>query len=150
MHIATSTTDSFPAADRAGSTLPGSGAAAERTPLLRRVLQLDAVSCAGTGLVLAVGASPVADLLDVGQVGLLRGIGIFLVLYAAGLLAASRATPVTMRRWARRSVEADGAWVLGSAALIVLGTFSAVGALLAAAAALVVGTLAVAKLRLTA
>lgn len=152
MHTAFMTTQPG-TADAIATT--GSGADSEQssapqtTSFLRRVLHLDALSCAGTGAVLLVGATPVADLLDVGQVGLLRGVGVFLVAYAAALLAVSTTGPAVMRRWARRSIEADAAWVLGSIALIVLGSFSVIGAVLAAGAALVVGALAAAKYRAT-
>ncbi len=61
---------------------------------LRRVLQLDALSCAATGALQVALAGPLAGILGWPR-GLLLGTGLFLLVYAAavGLFAARRELP---------------------------------------------------------
>ncbi|MER5890704.1 hypothetical protein ABT160_43345 [Streptomyces sp. NPDC001941] len=91
---------------------------AEPQVMLRRFLALDAVVTAANGLVYALAAGPVGRLLGVGE-GLLLGLGLFLVAYAAGVGALAR-----QRRpspfWVSLVVEANAAWALLSVLATVL------------------------------
>ncbi|WP_220036107.1 hypothetical protein, partial [Modestobacter versicolor] len=53
-------------------------------PAPARLLQLDGVLCAAMGLTAALAAGPVAELLGTTATGVVRGVGIALVVYAAG------------------------------------------------------------------
>lgn len=118
------------------------------TTRLRTLLRADAALCAVIGLVAAVAAGPVADLLgpDVPTTAV-RVVGLALVLYALDLAVTSRLG----ERWQRPMVLIAGvgnvAWVLATAALVVAGAFSTTGALVALAVAAVVGELGVLQLR---
>ena len=110
-----------------------------------RLLRLDGGLCAALGLPAAIAPGPVADLLGTDATGVVRVVGVALVLCAAGLVAGSRA------RWARRLLTAAAVgnvgWEvvsLGVAALADLGT---AGRVLVAVQGLVVGALAVVQLR---
>ncbi|MEV4170400.1 hypothetical protein [Nonomuraea sp. NPDC049709] len=110
----------------------------DRTKFLRLSLAADAVITGGNGLIYLAFAGPVSTLLGPGT-GLLRGIGVFLLVYGAavGFLAS------------RRQISAGGTkavialniiWTLGSVAAVVTGAadFTTVGAIWAIAQALVV------------
>ena len=123
-------------------------AAGTRTDRVRMLLRVDAALCAGTGLLAAVAAAPVADLLgpDV-PTGVVRVVGIALVAYALDLLLVSRAAA----RWQRPMALAAGVgnvvWELVTVLLVALGAFSVLGAVVALAVAAVVGGLGVLQLR---
>lgn len=122
--------------------------AVDTTTRLRSLLRMDGALCAATGLVAAVAAGPVADLLgpDVSTT-VVRIVGIALVLYALDLGVTSRAAA----RWQRPAALAAGignvAWVLATVVLVALGAFSTVGAVVALLVAAVVGELGVLQLR---
>ncbi|PZG02576.1 hypothetical protein [Nonomuraea aridisoli] len=110
----------------------------DRTKFLRLALTADAVVTGGNGLVYLAFAGPVSTLLGP-DTGLLRGIGVFLLVYGAavGLLATRR----TISPAATTAVIAlNIAWTLASVAAVVTGTlgFTTVGAIWAVAQALVV------------
>lgn len=86
------------------------------TPL-RRVLLLDAVASGALGLAAAAGASVLDDLLGL-SAGLLVGVGLFLVVYAAGLVALARRTTIP-RGPTTVVVLGNAAWVLASVALVI-------------------------------
>ena len=115
---------------------------------LRALLRADAALCAGTGLVAALAAPAVADLLgpDVGT-SVVRVVGIALVLYALDLALTSRAA----ERWQRPAALAAGlgnlAWVVATVALVALGAFSATGTAVALLVGAVVGGLGLLQLR---
>ena len=115
---------------------------------LSTLLRVDAALCAGTGLIAAAAAAPVADLLgpDVSTT-VVRVVGVALLVYAADLLLASRASA----RWLRRVAVVAGvgnlAWEVATIALVAGGAFSVTGAVVALAVALVVGGLGVLQLR---
>lgn len=118
---------------------------ADGRPGARTILQLDAATCATSGLVAAIGASPVADLLDVGG-GWVLGTGVFLLVYAAGLWGFARSTPRVQRQGAVLTAVGDALWVTASVALVVTGTFSAAGNAIVLAVATVVAAIGMAKL----
>ena len=113
---------------------------------LRQILRVDALACAASGVVAAVAASGVADLLGTERTGWVRAVGVFLVVYAADLLLVARATrPTTVRRGAVVSAVGDAVWVAGTVALIAAGAFGGVGIAVVAALGAVVAALGVVK-----
>ncbi|MBF8185172.1 hypothetical protein ITP53_05335 [Nonomuraea sp. K274] len=115
---------------------------ADRMKFLRLALAADAVVTGVNGLVYLAFAGPVSTLLGP-DAGLLRGIGVFLLVYgiAVGLLA-------TRRRISPAGTKAVIAlnivWTLGCIAAVVTGAtdFSTIGAIWTIAQALVVGVFA--------
>jgi hypothetical protein len=112
-------------------------------PSLRSLLRLDATVCALSGVIALVASSALADLLDVAR-GWVLGVGAFLVVYAAGLLAVAHAERALIAG-ARVSIAGDAAWVAATVVLVAAGVFSGAGIALMAAVALVVGALGVSK-----
>jgi hypothetical protein len=110
-----------------------------------RLLRLDGALCAAMGLLAAGAAGPVADILGTGATGVVRGVGIALVVYAAGLVAVSgtRRAPAALRAAAVGNVG----WEVASLAVAAFADLSTTGRLLVAAQGLVVGALAVVQLR---
>lgn len=110
---------------------------ADPAALLRLALRLDAVASGALG-VLGLAAAPLLTDLLGPAMPVLRGIGAFLVVYAAGLalLAARAAIP---RPLGLAVVLGNSAWVLGSVVAVVAGwgvlTTLGVAAALAQAAA---------------
>ncbi|MFF0865327.1 hypothetical protein ACFYUV_26505 [Nonomuraea sp. NPDC003560] len=115
---------------------------ADRTKFLRLALVADAVVTGVNGLVYLALAGPVSGLLGPGA-GLLREIGVFLLVYGAavGLVAAR---PTISQNAVRAVIALNIAWTLGSVAAVVTGAleFSTLGAVWAIAQALVVGLFA--------
>ncbi|MGW4406360.1 hypothetical protein ACWEJ6_20175 [Nonomuraea sp. NPDC004702] len=115
---------------------------ADRTRFLRLALVADAVVTGVNGLVYLALAGPASDLLGPGA-GLLREIGIFLLVYGAAVgLLASR--PAINPAAVKAVIGLNIAWTLGSVAAVVTGAldFSTLGAVWAIAQALVVGLFA--------
>ncbi|MEV4359615.1 hypothetical protein ACWDRB_21600 [Nonomuraea sp. NPDC003707] len=115
---------------------------ADRMKFLRLALAADAVVTGGNGLVYLAFAGPVSDLLGPGA-ALLRGIGVFLLVYGAavGLLATRRAiSPAATRA----VIALNIVWTLGSVAAVVTGAadLTTIGAIWTIAQALVVGVFA--------
>ena len=118
------------------------------TASLPRLLRVDAALCAGTGLLAAAAAAPVAELLgpDV-PTTVVRVVGIALLVYAADLALASRAPAQWLRRFLVVAGVGNLAWEVATIGLVVAGAFSVVGAVVALAVAAVVGGLGVLQLR---
>ncbi|MCZ2813060.1 hypothetical protein O2W15_16615 [Modestobacter sp. VKM Ac-2979] len=110
-----------------------------------RLLQLDGGLCAAMGLVMAVAAGPVAELLGTDATGVVRAVGIALVVYAVGLVVSSRT------RWARAALRAAAignlGWEVASLAVAAFADLSTAGRVLVAAQGLAVGALALVQLR---
>jgi hypothetical protein len=107
------------------------------TTFLRRSLQLDGTSSGLCGVLLLVAARPVADLIGLPSAGVTRAIGAFLVVFAAALLwNARRVTPD--RQQALTTVALNVAWIVASAAVIVIGSLTAIGNVAVALIALAV------------
>ncbi len=110
-----------------------------------RLLQLDGVLCAAMGAAMAIAAGPVSGLLGTDATGVVRAVGIALVVYAVVLAASARS------HWSSRMLKAAGigniGWEVGSLAVAALADLSATGRVLVAAQGLAVGLLAVVQLR---
>ncbi|MEV0388353.1 hypothetical protein [Nonomuraea sp. NPDC050643] len=111
---------------------------ADRTKFLRLALAADAVVTGGNGLIYLALAAPVSTLLGP-DAGLLRGIGVFLLVYGAavGLLATRR--PISPAA-TKAVIALNVIWTLGSVGTVVAGAadFTTIGAIWAIAQALVV------------
>ncbi|MGW1775221.1 hypothetical protein [Streptomyces sp. NPDC002104] len=108
---------------------------------LRRFLALDSVVTTGNGLAYAAFSAPLGRLLGLGQ-GLVLGLGVFLVLYGAGvgLLASRRRPPVFP---VKLVIESNYAWAaLSLVALIVRFEPTTAGAVWIPAQALTVASFA--------
>ncbi|GAA2211937.1 hypothetical protein GCM10009850_073980 [Nonomuraea monospora] len=110
----------------------------DRMKFLRLSLAADAVVTGGNGLVYLAFAGPVGALLGP-DTGLLRGIGVFLLVYGAavGFLATRRAiSPAATKAVIAMNII----WTLASVAAVVTGAagFTTMGAVWAIAQALVV------------
>ncbi|MDX1578748.1 MAG: hypothetical protein R3266_09685 [Gemmatimonadota bacterium] len=89
----------------------------ERTRHLRRALVANAWFSGASGLALLFGAGPVAAWMGVSSAALLRGLGLALALFAAGLAWIARSEPLP-RSLAVGATLSDVAWVVGSAVLV--------------------------------
>jgi hypothetical protein len=115
---------------------------ADKAKFLRLALAADAVVTGGNGLVYLAAAGPVGDLLGP-DAALLRGIGVFLLVYGAavGLLASRR----TISPAATKAVIAlNIIWTLAGIAAVVTGAldFTTVGAVWAVLQAVAVAAFA--------
>jgi len=110
--------------------------------LLRRALQADALFSGTAAVLLTLGAGEFAPLLNLPE-GLLRGAGLFLVVYAAfvGWLGTLTNFPKIL---VVAVVAGNAAWTLSSIALIFSGTVTpnVLGEIALAAQAVIVGILA--------
>lgn len=114
--------------------------ATDRTRFLRLALALDAVVTGVNGLVYLAAAAPVADLLGP-DAGLLREIGVFLLVYTAAVaFVAFRPKDAAVKA----VIALNAVWTLASIAAVVFGLleFTTLGAVWAIAQALVVGVFA--------
>ncbi|MGY1732778.1 hypothetical protein ACI798_14770 [Geodermatophilus sp. SYSU D01045] len=89
--------------------------------LLRVALRLDAVVTGANGLAYLAAAPLLSDLLGV-PAGVLRGLGAFLAVFAAGV-ALVAARPHVPRGATEVVVGANALWAVGSVAAVVAGRF---------------------------
>ncbi len=128
------------------STTAGGNAALPATRpggLLRLALRLDAVVTGANGAAYLLAAGPLAELLGL-PAGVLRGVGAFLLVYAAAVGLVAR-RPVGSA--VRAVIGANALWAAGSVAVVVadLGTPSTPGAVWLVLQAAVVAAFAVAQ-----
>jgi hypothetical protein len=109
-----------------------------REALLRLALKLDAVVTGANGLAYLGAADPLHDLLGL-EPALLRGVGAFLVAFAA-LVWTAATRPAIPRAAVTAIVIANGAWAAGSLVFVTAGISSpwTVGSIWIALQALVV------------
>ena len=118
----------------------------EEVSEVRRVLRANAVVTGACGaLVLATGG-PLADVSDVGR-AVVWGIGAFFVVLAVDVGFLAGRSPAVVVGTARLLAVADGAWALGTVAVVAAGLLAFPGALLALAVAVVTAGFAVAEHR---
>jgi hypothetical protein len=96
----------------------------DRPPLLlRRALLADAVASGGVGLLMIAGAVPLEGLLGI-PAALLRGAGLFLVVYVAFVVyVGTRTTISATGAWT--VVAANALWAAGSVLLLISGWIQA-------------------------
>jgi hypothetical protein len=109
----------------------------DSTTFLRRSLQLDGVASGLTGVLLLFAAGPVSTVIGNAAPGIARLVGALLVVYAATLLWNARRVTVA-RGEVIVAVLLNIGWVVGSAALIVMGPLTALGNVAVAAVAIAV------------
>jgi hypothetical protein len=101
-------------------------AQSSKSNLLRRALQADSAVSALSGLILIVAAKPLSVFLGVRLPAILIGVGISLLLYAAGLFRNARRENINQTE-AILTVILNGAWVAGSAIVIFMGVLTTIG-----------------------
>lgn len=111
--------------------------------LLADAMSCNAVTSAVTGAALLVGA-PWLDVLLGAPAWVLAGLGLGLVLFAAGILAAL-AEPSRLRGVARFVVVADVAWVLAAGGVVAADLLTSLGDVLLAVVSVVVAGFAVSQ-----
>ena len=124
------------------ATGPEASARGTRLPSLRAALAIDAVVTAGNGLAYLIAAGPLGELLGISP-DLLRGVGAFLVAFAA--VVALTARPVRpLRAPAVAIVAVNALWALDSlvAAAAGWGSPTVAGTVWIALQGMVVGALA--------
>jgi hypothetical protein len=109
----------------------------DSTRFLRQSLRLDGIASGLTGALLLGGAGPVSALIGLSTPSVARVIGAGLVLYAAALLW-NAGRPRVSRAETVAAVVLNAGWVLGSIAVIELGTLTTLGNVAVAAVALAV------------
>ncbi|MFN3256989.1 MAG: hypothetical protein ACE37B_14980 [Ilumatobacter sp.] len=80
--------------------------------------------------------------------GWVRVVGASLVAFALTVIALSRSNVQSLRRWVPAVSLADGGWVAASIATIIAGWYSSSGAAIIGIIAVIVGTFAIAQMRL--
>lgn len=98
---------------------------ASRGELLRNVLVADGVVCATTGLLLAIVAGPLNDVLGL-PTSLLRGVGLFLIPFGA-LVFLLGTRPAPARTAVQVLIAGNLLWVAASVALLVSGRVDPTG-----------------------
>jgi hypothetical protein len=116
---------------------------------LRRVLGANATTSGLAGLMAVFASERVDDWLDTGHSGWVRVVGAGLVAFALAVVAISRSDEQHLRQWVPAVSLADDAWAVVSAATIIAGWYSTSGAVLVGIIAAVVGTFAIAQMRLS-
>jgi hypothetical protein len=94
--------------------------AVDRSALLRRTIQADAVFTLLGGLLLTVDAGPIAAFIGLSASWILTTMGLFCVGYSALLFLATRRSPLNSGQ-ALGFMLADVAWVVASAAILLGG-----------------------------
>ena len=115
------------------------------TTLLRLSIRANAAFSVASGIVLTLGAAPLAHLTGVPSPWILGGIGLSLIGFALGLYRNSRRRQMNLNE-AKVAVALDFLWVAGSAPLLALGILTPVGNGLVIGIGAVVLTLAVCQL----
>lgn len=114
---------------------------------LRNTLRLNACTSSVGGLVCLVAGGWSSTLLGVGQVALVRLVGLGLILFA-GAVAAVAGSPVTrLTRWAPLVSVADAIWVFATAVTVLAGWYSTAGIIVVSLVGLMVASFGVAQLR---
>jgi hypothetical protein len=110
------------------------------------VLRLNAGFSALTGLVALVAGGPVADLIGIGQVWLVRSTGAGLLGFAAAVALVAAAPRPALTHWSRLISVADLAWVVGTVGVVAAGWLASAGVVLLGLVAVVVLDLAIGQL----
>ncbi len=119
---------------RTGHTeaLPIDGTERQVALPLRRRLRHNAAFSGAAGAAASIGFAPLASILGVGRSWLVLLAGIWLVLFAVGVLLISQLDEPSLVRLALEVSLADFGWVAGTATLTGLGLFSGTGSVVMA------------------
>lgn len=115
---------------------------------LRFVLTANATTSGLAGLTAVLAGERVDDWLDTANSGWVRVVGAGLVAFALAVIALSRSTVHSLRRWVPAVSLADGGWVAASIATIIAGWYSSSGTAIIGIIAVIVGTFAITQMRL--
>lgn len=119
-----------------------SDSASDSSRFLRNALRANALFSGVSGLCGLVAAAPLAELLGVAPPFLVSLTGLNLIAFAVLLVVVASRRRVASA-WVKAIIAADVMWVVGSAALIPTGVFSALGRWVVASLAGIVGLLAI-------
>ncbi|MFV1989805.1 MAG: SRPBCC family protein, partial [Acidimicrobiales bacterium] len=114
---------------------------------LRNILRLNASFSFVTGAIGRLAAAPVAELLAVDQVWLVRALGAGLLGFASVVFIVSGSGTSILRPWSLLISFGDLSWVAGTVAVVALSWLSGEGAILMGLLGLVVLALGVSQLR---
>jgi hypothetical protein len=128
------------------STSPSTDVTPDVTGPLRLVLRLDASGAAVSGLVLVLAAGPLARLADVAAVGVVRLIGLGLLVLAVDLVLLARSRPSTLVRFTPLSAMGDVAWMVTSFVVAAAVEMNSGARVVVLAQGIAVGGVALAKL----
>ena len=122
-------------------TAEGRSTAGDRGALLIRSIRLDALMSGASGLLAAAGATALDGVLGV-STAFLVALGVFLLAYAAGLLALARAGAPTPGVWA--VIVGNALWVVASVVTVLADwlTLTTAGTVVALAQAAAVALIA--------
>ena len=115
---------------------------------LRLVLTANATTSGLAGLTALVAGERVADWLGTAYPGWVRIIGAGLVAFALAVIALSRSSERSLRRWVPTVSLADSGWVAASIATTIAGWYSSSGATIIGIIAVIVATFAITQMRL--
>lgn len=122
------------------TTTTSTTSATTSTTRLRRALMFNAEFSAISGIAALVAGSPIATLLGVEQVWLIRLLGAGLLVFALSVFLVSKGDNKLLRAGSLEISLADLGWMIGTALVIALGWLSTTGAIvMGAIAALVLG-----------
>lgn len=122
-------------------------AARKAATKLRNILRLNTELSVVTGIAGLAAGGPVADLLGVEQVWLIRLLGGGLLAFALGVFIVAGSRTKTLQTWSAEISFADLGWVAGTAVVIGLGWLSTSGAIVMAVVAAMVAALSIAQIR---
>jgi len=114
---------------------------------LRNVLRLNTELSIVTGLAGLAAGGPVANMLGVDQVWLIRLLGAGLLAFALGVFIVAGSVTKTLQTWSAEISVADLGWVTATALVIGLGWLSTRGAIVMAGVAVLVLALSIAQIR---
>ena len=109
------------------------------TQQLRNTLRLNALTSLLGGLIAGTAAGPVDELLGTGHPGLVRLVGIGLMVFAADVALVGGARLSRLLGWTPAIVVADMSWVLACIATVAAAWYSTTGAIVVGGVAALVG-----------
>ena len=114
---------------------------------LRNTLRINALTSTLGGLVCVLAGGWTSTTLGTGHAGLLRLVGLSLVVFAVGVAAVAGARVSKLSRWSPVVSTADAVWVAATVATVAAGWYSPLGVAVVGGVALMVGGFGVAQFR---
>ena len=125
----------------------------EQTPVrvaaqrLRNTLRINALTSTLGGLVCVLAGGWTSTTLGTRHAGLVRLVGLGLVVFAVGVAAVAGSRVSKLSRWAPVVSTADAVWVVATVATVGAGWYSAIGVAVVGGVALIVGGFGLAQFR---